>query len=145
MPRRPLLIALFLTALAHTGCGAAQAPSRPPTGSGSCAFGAPIVRTELFFGRDRVNAPEVSDEEWARFVDTVITPLFKDGLTVVDVDGQYLATNGALIKERSKLVVLLHEGRAEDSSRIEQIRDGYRKQFAQESVLRVDAGACAAF
>lgn len=144
MVRRPLLISLFLAPLV-AGCGAAQPAPRPPEGSGPCASGAPFVRTDLFFGRDRANAPPVSDDEWAKFVDEVVTPLFKDGLTTLDAGGQYLATSGALIKEQSKVLVLLHDGRAEASSRIDEIRDRYKDQFNQESVLRVDTDACVAF
>lgn len=145
MVSRPFLIALFLAPLVHAGCGAAQPAPRPPEGHGRCAFGAPFVRTDLFFGRDRKNAPPVSDDEWAEFVDVVVTPLFKDGLTVLDAGGQYLATGGSLVKEQSKVLVLLHDGHAAASSRIDEICKRYKDQFNQESVLRVDTDACVAF
>ncbi|HET9224479.1 MAG TPA: DUF3574 domain-containing protein, partial [Roseiflexaceae bacterium] len=42
----------------------------------------PFVRTELFFGSERPNKPEVSDAEFKQFLDEEVTPRFPDGLTV---------------------------------------------------------------
>src|SRR5262245_31018054 len=43
----------------------------------------PFIRTELFFGSERADIPEVSDAEFKRFLDNEITPRFPNGLTVL--------------------------------------------------------------
>ncbi|HYO56530.1 DUF3574 domain-containing protein [Archangium sp.] len=111
----------------------------------TCIAGSQQARTELLFGLDRANAPPISDTEWQDFVDTSVTPLFKEGLTVVDAGGQYLMTTGELVKENSKLMILLHDGSAGRSKDIDTIRDAYKQRFNQESVLRIDTTACVAF
>ncbi|QRK06601.1 DUF3574 domain-containing protein [Archangium violaceum] len=128
----PLLLALGLTV---TACGNEDA----------CAVGSELHRTELFFGLDRENAEPVSEAEWQDFVDTSVTPRFKDGLTMFDADGQYQMDNGELIHENSKVIVLLHDGAPERSTDIDTIREEYKRRFDQESVLRVDTLSCVAF
>lgn len=117
-----------------------------PAQDGKCSVGTFTVRTDLFFGTDRVGMSPVSDPEWQQFVDTTITPRFPDGLTMFPASGQYLqGMMVGLIKEGSKVVVLLHDGSAGPSDTIEQIRTLYKAQFRQESVLRIDSGVCVSF
>lgn len=97
-------------------------------------------RTELYFGRDKNDGTQVSDEEWSRFLDEIVTPKFPDGLTVLDGSGQYRLQNGTIIKEKSKVLILLYapKTRVVNNRKIEQIRSEYKKMFKQESVMRID-------
>ena len=54
-------------------------------------------RTELYFGRDKNDGTQVSDEEWSKFLDEFVTPKFPDGLTVLDGSGQYRLENGTIV------------------------------------------------
>lgn len=156
-PTRRRALALSVAALATTGLigagvvGAAAAdpagpaPVRPePTATAIAPTAAPIgdrfVRTELFFGTERPG-PDVTDAEFQRFVNRIVTPRFPDGLTQYDALGQFRDSSGRIVKERSKVVILLYpEADASASSaRVEQIRDVYEKSFDQESVLRADS------
>jgi Protein of unknown function (DUF3574) len=96
-------------------------------------------RTELFFGTARPGGV-VSEEEFQMFVDHQVTPRFPDGLTVIQAAGQFTGADGILMKEDSFVLVLLYplETANESHRYIEDIRRLYRKQFQQESVLRVD-------
>jgi hypothetical protein len=114
-------------------------------GGDSCEVGSEQHRTELYFGLDRANAAPVSEQEWLNFVDTVVTPRFGQGLTMFDVDGQYLMGDGTLIREDSKVIILLHDGSSTPSSDIDTIREEYKQRFNQESVLRIDSVSCVAF
>jgi hypothetical protein len=98
-----------------------------------------FARTELFFGTARPDGV-VSKEEFRMFVDHEVTPRFPDGLTVIEAAGQFTGADGVLVKEDSFVLVLLYpiETANESHRRIERIRRLYRKQFQQESVLRVD-------
>ena len=82
----------------------------------------------------------VTDEQFTQFVDDYVTPRFPDGLTVLKADGQFRGENGTIVKEKSFVLVLLYprEAFADASQRIEWIRMLYKRQFDQESVLRVD-------
>ena len=99
----------------------------------------PFVRTELFFGTARPDGV-VTEEEFRNFVDVEVTRRFPDGLTVLKGDGQFRGQDNVIIKETSFVLILLYpyEGFDKSSQRIQRIRDLYKEQFGQESVLRVD-------
>lgn len=114
-------------------------------GADSCDVGTEQYRTELYFGLDRANAEPVSEEEWKNFVDTKVTPRFTEGLTMFDAHGQYQMANGTVVKENSKVIVLLHQGDDATSKTIDTIREEYKAQFSQEAVLRIDSLSCVDF
>ncbi|WP_437281092.1 DUF3574 domain-containing protein [Sorangium sp. So ce375] len=148
MRSRSLPRALLAVLLATAGChGAGEGAAHPSPGRAgpACGRGDPMTRTDLFFGLDRFEQPPVTQAEWQHFVDTTVTPRFKDGLTQFDVDGQYLATTGKLIREDSRLIMLLHDGGQAASDAIDSIRKEYKTRFHQESVLRIDAPVCVGF
>jgi Protein of unknown function (DUF3574) len=100
----------------------------------------PFIRTELFFGSERPNKPEVSDVEFKRFLDKEVTPRFPDGLTVLKGFGQFRESDGKIVQESSFVLILLYprETLRDSSAKIEEIRTLYKERFEQESVLRVD-------
>ena len=104
-----------------------------------------LQRTELFFGRNSP-AGEISERDFARFLDAVVTPLFPDGLTVIDGKGQFRASaNSPVEKEAAKVLVLLYRFSKSESDKVEEIRSRYKAAIAQQSVLRVDESVCASF
>jgi hypothetical protein len=97
------------------------------------------ARTDLFFGAGKPDGGEVTEQEFKQFLDDVVTPRFPDGLTVLVGMGQYRNQAGALVQERSTLLILLYPRRNnQTNARIEEIREAYKTAFQQESVLRVD-------
>jgi len=109
------------------------------------ARGTTRVKTELYFGLSKPDGGAVSEAEWAAFLDREITPRFKDGLTVVNADGQWLEQSGKVAREKTKLVILIHEDTAERGRAIEELIARYKEAFRQESVLRVTRRVNAAF
>lgn len=105
----------------------------------------PVTRTELFFGLRKPNGTEVNNAEFQGFLDREVTPRFPDGFTVISGRGQFKDARGAILQERSKLLVLLYPSAANRSQQIEQIRKAYITAFQQQSVLRADNLSCAAF
>jgi hypothetical protein len=99
-----------------------------------------FARTELFFGTAKADGSAVTDEQFLAFLDAEITPRFPDGLTLLEGDGQFRGEDEVIIKEKSFLLILLYplQGFRESSARIESIRELYKSEFDQESVLRVD-------
>jgi Protein of unknown function (DUF3574) len=96
-----------------------------------------LVKDELYFGLTKPEGQIISESEWQKFVNDVITPHFQEGLTVLNGDGQFLNSSGILIQEKSKIVILIYENRPEKNRAIENIIKTYKHTFQQESVLRV--------
>ncbi len=99
-----------------------------------------FVRTELFFGAAKPDGTAVTEEEWRQFLDREITPRFPDGLTVLTGAGQFRDSGGVIIRETSRLLILLYPLSSQRGSgvKIEYIREAYKRAFQQQSVLRVD-------
>ncbi len=99
-----------------------------------------FIRTELFFGRNKPDGTEVSQEDFEDFLSVTITPEFPDGLTVLDGIGQFRDANGNTIREKAKVLILLYSSntKTRSSRKIERIRTAYKNRFDQQSVLRMD-------
>lgn len=141
--RRRLAIGALLLALG--GCATTPAT----TGQGAAACRAPLkamTQVDLYFGRNIPTGGEVSDAQWRQFLDDVVTPRFPDGLSVLDVYGQWKSTRtGAIARERSKRLSIIVPDAAAAASEVEAIKAAYKQRFRQESVLQSEAGVCAAF
>ena len=87
----------------------------------------------------------MSDEDWRAFLADTITPRFPDGLSVFDAAGQWQDTEGAIVRERSKMVLILAEPGSDSPTRLDEIAEEYKVRFSQESVLRVVDSTCVAF
>ena len=116
-------------------------PSLSPEGYDATGLfqGDTFVRTELFFGSAKPEG-EVTEEDFQQFLSEVITPLFPDGLTLLNGLGQFRNAKGDIIQERAWLLILLYplEDRRDNSLKIEEIRRQYKEDHEQGSVLRAD-------
>lgn len=113
---------------------AGGAPQRPTSTSAVWA------RTELYFGTNRPAYGEVTESEFNDFVAREVTERFPDGLTLLSGYGQFRSSTGALIREKSFVLILFYSPQMQEANkRIEEIRERYKAAFSQESVLRVDS------
>ncbi|ADD79078.1 Hypothetical Protein PANA_3911 [Pantoea ananatis LMG 20103] len=139
--RFPVMLTLLLA-----GC---HSPSPPPVPSTRpvpiCAGGEVMMQTTLWFGLSKPQGGSVSSLDWMNFIDKQVTPRFKAGLSVYDAQGQWLGENGQLAREKSKALVLIYNFDSDNNSRVEALREQYKKQFGQESVMRVDSPSCVSF
>jgi hypothetical protein len=111
----------------------------------NCASGLmPELQAELFFGRDVAGHPPVTEDLWQQFVDEEVTPRFPDGFSVSDIRGQWRDPAGRIVREQSKELLIVLPGRADDQTKLDAIRDAYKRRFNQESVLLVETPGCAA-
>jgi hypothetical protein len=95
-----------------------------------------LSKDELYFGLSKAEG-NITESEWKLFLEEVITPRFQAGLTVINADGQYLNSAGILIREPTKLVILIHANTPKEQQLIQEIITEYKQRFNQESVLRV--------
>ena len=100
---------------------------------------------QLFFGQNIGGKPGVSQAEFQKFVDEELTPRFPSGLTILDGGGQWKGDENRLIREASKVVVLVLPNRIEASLKLNEVRRAYKSRFKQESVLLVTQAACVDF
>lgn len=145
MKNSPKLAACAVVAAALLLSGCVTPGHQTTSPAPVCRTGDPLVQTTLYFGLNRPAGPAITAAEWQTFVDSQVTPRFKDGLTVFDAKGQWLGHDGKLARENSKALLLIHAPGKESETNIEALRSGYKQQFAQDSVMRVDAPVCVAF
>jgi hypothetical protein len=106
----------------------------------------PKLVAQLLFGRDIGNRTGVSEAAWQHFVAHEITPRFPDGLTVVAATGQWRnPVSRRIVREPSKLVIIVLPGNSGDQARLVAIVDAYKRRFRQQSVGVILQSACTSF
>lgn len=106
----------------------------------------PYTEYRLFFGRGSADDPRVvSDEAWGEFLEDTITVEFPAGLTVLDAYGQYTDPAGNLIKEDTKLLIILIPPDSDSAPGIDRIIEEYKQRFTQQGVLREIKTTCVSF
>jgi hypothetical protein len=120
---------------------------------GACAQpGAPAVCTaplkpareiDLYFGRDKQGGGEVSEAEWASFLTDTVTPRFPDGLSVLNVEGQVRESSGRIVRERTKLLVVIVFDAPAHQGRVREIVQAYNGRFGQHGVFWSEHPVCA--
>ena len=97
-------------------------------------------RTELYFGTDKKGGGRVTAEEWDKFLESEVTPRFPGGFTVLEGYGQFKDSGGKIVREASIILVLFYPKKQREAVnlKVEELRTNYKKQFNQESVLRLD-------
>lgn len=138
--RRCACAAAVLAVLSFAAASALHADT-PPCPAGTDRW----TEYRLFFGRSQGTSEVVTDEAWREFLAVEVTPRFPDGLSVMDAAGQWRDASGTIVRERSKLVLILAEPGASGMQRTDEIAQAYRQTFGQESVLRVVTTACVSF
>ncbi len=102
-----------------------------PQSNGSCA---PKILERIYFGADSPDGP-VSDQAWNEFLNTTITPRFPEGLTVFEANGQWFGLNNQIVKEKSRIVEIVHPDKLGLKDAVAEIATAYKKLFQQEAVL----------
>jgi hypothetical protein len=104
-----------------------------------------MLAIDLLFGRGS-GGLTVSEQAWTQFLAREITPRFPDGLTVIDASGQWRRPQGGgILRERSKVVMIVAPENPPVQERIDAITGAYRREFKQQSVGVVIRTACASF
>lgn len=142
-PIAPRPVRAFTLLLLLGACAMEPPPEAPRD---ACEAGEPAIEAALYFGRSKGGGGEVTEAEWAAFLDSEVTPRFPDGLTVLDAYGQWRAdAASAITKEPSKLLVIVLFDLAAARPGLEAVIEAYKARFRQQSVLLVTQPVCAAF
>jgi hypothetical protein len=106
------------------------------------------VDTRLYFGLGPADQPQqgVSEQAWREFLDREVTPRFPDGLSVLDVYGQWQEARQASPERlRSKLLVIDYPDTPANRAKVEAIRGAWKQRTGDQSVLRVTQPADVSF
>jgi hypothetical protein len=150
---RRLFLALVVS-VAVAGCAhrpAATTVGAAPTLEGDAAHPGRTsgwVDTKLYFGLGPADHPErgISETQWRDFLDAEVTPRFPDGLSVVDVYGQWQGKKETTPSRlRSKLLIIDYPDTQENRDKIEAIRAAFKQRTGEHSVLRVTQPADVSF
>lgn len=87
----------------------------------------------LYFGTQISGGGEVTDAQWQQFLADVVTPRFPDGFTTWEANGQWRDQKGVIEHERTHILQIVDPR----ENKIREIIEAYKKQFAQEAVLRL--------
>lgn len=104
----------------------------------------PAIHDSLYLGTATPDG-KVGSDDWADFLRTVVTPRFPRGLTVSQASGQWLGADGAIVREESRVLQLVHPADIASEKAIREVIAAYKAQFRQEAVLRVRVGTCVSF
>jgi Protein of unknown function (DUF3574) len=143
------LLALALVGCAHKPIASSVAGA--PTLQGDPAHPGLTkgwVDTKLYFGLGSIDHPEqgVSEVDWRSFLDREVTTRFPDGLSVLDVYGQWQGKNQKTPERlRSKMLIIDYPDTPENRAKIEAIRAAWKLKTGDQSVMRVTEPADVSF
>jgi len=129
----------YLALLATLAVAACSQPTAP-----ACTLPLkPALEIDLYFGRDKPAGGEVSEAEWAAFLAESVTPRFPDGLSVLNVEGQHRDPTGRIVRERTKLLVVVVFDAPAHQAKVSEIVEAYNRRFGQHGVFRAEYPVCA--
>jgi hypothetical protein len=145
----------MVLALVAAGCSQKPAQTVPgavaPTLAGDPAHPghtAGWVDTKLYFGLGPADEPAkgVSESAWRAFLDKEVTARFPDGLSVIDVYGQWQGKEEKTPERvRTKLLIIDYRDIQENRDKIEAIRAAWKRLTGDQSVMRVTEPADVSF
>jgi len=152
-----LLVAVASAVLALSACtNCHYRPLAPPAATAPTLTGDPAhpgstqgwVDTKLYFGLGLADHPDqgVSEARWREFLDREVSPRFPDGLSVLDVYGQWQGKSQSVPERlRSKLLIIDYPDTQQNRDKIDAIRTAWKKLTGDVSVLRVTQPADVSF
>jgi hypothetical protein len=96
-----------------------------------------LIQQDLYFERNLPGGGEVSEIEFQRFVDNVITTRFPAGLTIFDADEQLCNDKDTPEDESTKIVTLFVEDSFANEVALDEIAKAYHQQFQGAAVTQV--------
>jgi hypothetical protein len=122
-------VAAALLPLLFAGCASLSANPQPAAER--------LQLDRLYFGRAIADTGMVSDSAWTAFVREIVTPRFPAGITTWKAEGQWRSNAGAIVREASVVLEIVHPPSDADESAVQDIVREYKRRFRQEAVLRL--------
>lgn len=131
-PLRPVLISTLLAILLSCcpGCSSLMGTAGTPGWAAS----------EIYMGRNIPGGGEVSEQQFSEFLATQVTPAFPAGLTVHDAYGQMQDSDLQIVKQKTKVLLLVHEDSAASADAVKKVIFAYRSRFGNPQVMLMKVG-----
>lgn len=131
-------IGILILVLAMAGCrGHFRKPKETaPPPKAPTPIGREMFRTEMIFGMTQENGDPVTEVQWQKFVDDAIAVWFPGGFTIVDGLGRWRNAEGKVVDERSKILVIFHDGDVKMFKALDELGFMYRARFGKQAVIR---------
>ncbi|MBI3886097.1 MAG: DUF3574 domain-containing protein [Opitutae bacterium] len=129
-------------ALLSAGCVSVEHLAAPTASTSSAAA---TFCDRLNFGRAIPAGGEITDAQWAAFVEEVIVPGFPNGFTIYRGDCNWKGDDGVHVRESAPPFSNSPTRSTTRTRAVDEIATTYRKRFAQEAVLLVRTPAVMKF
>lgn len=97
-------------------------------------------RSDLFFGMNIPGGGHVSEEQWKKFTDSMVSPRFPEGYTEWAAAGKWLDTETKqTISENTKVLTFVGKKNKNREASLDTITQSYILQFKQQAVLRLNS------
>lgn len=123
----PMLILPLLLIIA-AGCGSNEDTTKEKTPE--------YVQAEIYCGRNIPGGGEVTEEQFAQFLTGVVTPEFPLGMTVYDAYGQMEDPDGNIVKQRTKVILLVFEKSGMGDESVRKIIDAYKEMSGGAQIMK---------
>jgi hypothetical protein len=139
------LAALALTGPLLAGCaiGNTAAPAAATPGCAPPAIA--MARVQLIFGSTWNDGRPIDDDAWQAFLRDEVTPRFPDGLTQLEGYGQWKKPDGTIVRLPSRTLLIWYLPAPDANARIDAVREAFKRDYRQISVMRVDGSDCVSF
>ena len=127
---RSIVIASALLAMLSSGCetmSSSETPRAVPAAM-SDPSGRMMVRTELMFGLTKDDGTPIDEFAWDKFVEDSIAVWFPTGVTVEDAKGCWRGRDGKIVTERSKVLILIHDGSDQNVRKLDEVRPAFTRK-----------------
>jgi hypothetical protein len=139
------LPALTLLAVLLAGCAIGNTAA-PAAGTPGCAPPAiAMARVQLIFGSTWNDGRRIDDDAWQAFLRDEVTPRFPDGLTQLEGYGQWKKPDGTIVRLPSRTLLIWYLPTPDANARIDAVREAFKRDYRQISVMRVDGSDCVSF
>ena len=95
------------------------------------------VRSEIYFGMSIPSGGEVSEEQFLSFLEDPVTKAFPGGMTVFDAYGQMEKADGSIVRQETRVILLVHDGNQPSEQAIADIIGAYRSRFGDPQVMHL--------
>jgi len=93
------------------------------------------VASHIYCSRNIPAGGEVSEQQFSEFLETQVTPSFPAGLTCYDAYGQMQDSQQQIVKQKSKVLILVHQNTKADTDAVKQVIRSYRSRFGNPQVM----------
>ncbi|MBU1692825.1 MAG: DUF3574 domain-containing protein [Verrucomicrobia bacterium] len=97
------------------------------------------TKTELYLGQNMPGGKIISRDEWAAFLDGVVTRLFPQGLTVFEAYGQMQHEDGTIERQTTHVVMLVHPREAASEKAVREVITIFREKFKGAQVMHLSS------